>query len=102
VTLDYDFNSDRLYPFTNGKMAGIIIIRASSSEVLRVINILSRFLEFTLALPFPKLFLLETKVIAAQLDVIMRGRDAVTKEIKALRVRAGVTTAREIREFFSY
>jgi predicted nuclease of predicted toxin-antitoxin system len=32
VTLDDDFNDDRLYPFTHGKMPGIIIIKAKSGR----------------------------------------------------------------------
>ena len=102
VTLDMDFNNDRLYAFTDGKMSGIIIIRASSSEVWRIIEVLSRLLTFLLTLPFPRAFLLETKIVAGRDGVLMRGRDASTKEVKAIRITPGVTTAGEIREAFSY
>jgi len=83
-------------------MPGIIIVRASSSEIGRIVDMLSRMLEFLILLPFPKAFLLETKLIVGRDGVTMRGRDATTKEIKTLRVTAGATTTREIRHFFSY
>lgn len=102
VTLDYDFNNDRRYPFTHGKMAGIIIVRGSSDDVPRIANMLVTLMEFLLRLPLPKSFLAETKFIVAQDGVIMRGRDSSTREIKSLRVLAGVTTTSEVRAFFSY
>jgi hypothetical protein len=79
-----------------------IMIRASSAEVLRIVDVLSRLLEFVLALPFPKAFLMETKFLATRDSVIMRGRDTRTKEIKTLYVTAGKTSSQKIRKFFSY
>jgi len=102
VTLDLGFNSDKQYPFSHGEMAGIIMIRSSSSEVNHIIDVLSRLLDFLLRLPFPRAFLLESKFVATRDGVVMRGRDASTGEIKSLQVTAGLTTTREIREFFSY
>ena len=83
-------------------MHGIIMIRASSAEVLRVANVLATLLAFLIRLPFPKGFLAETKFIVAQGGVTMRGRDSATRQIKSLRVLAGVTTTREVRAFFHY
>jgi predicted nuclease of predicted toxin-antitoxin system len=102
VSLDADFNDDRRYPFTHGKMAGIIIMRASSSEVQQTANALARLLDFVTKLPLAKSFLAETKFIVARDGVIMRGRDSVTRELKSLHVRAGVTTIRQVRAFFHY
>lgn len=102
VTLDLDFNNDRIYPFTHGPMGGIIMIRGSVSEATRIIQTLAQLMDFILSLPLPKLFLGDTKFIAALDGVTIRGRDAATREIKTLRVTTGATTRREICEFFSY
>jgi predicted nuclease of predicted toxin-antitoxin system len=102
VTLDRDFDNDKEYPFTSGNMPGIIIIRANSSEVRQIIDILGRILTFLMSIPLPRSFLLETKFIAGRDNVQMRGRNAATKEIRSLQVRVGVTTIREICEFFDF
>lgn len=102
VTLDRDFDNDQQFPFTSGNMPGIIVIRANSSEVSQIIDILTRILTFLMRIPLPRSFLLETKFLAGRDNVVMRGRDATTKEIKSLQVKAGVTTVREIREFFDF
>jgi predicted nuclease of predicted toxin-antitoxin system len=101
VTLDDDFNDDRLYPFTHGNMPGVIMIKAKSADVVRIANMLVTLLSFLLRLPFPKAFLTETKFIVAQDGVVMRGRHSVTQRVKTLRVLAGTTT-REVRAFFGY
>lgn len=101
VTLDDDFNDDRLYPFTHGKMPGIIIIKAKSADVVRIANMLVTLLSFLLRLPFPKGFLAETKFIVAQNGVVMRGRHSRTRQVKTLQVLA-MTTTREVRAFFGY
>jgi hypothetical protein len=93
---------DRLYPFTFGRMTGIIIIRAHSSEWTRIIDVLSRLMEFIVSLPFPRAFQLETKCVAACDSVIIRGRDTRTLEVKTLHVVAGRTTHRQIRQFLSF
>jgi predicted nuclease of predicted toxin-antitoxin system len=102
ITLDLDFDDDKRYPFTFGKMTGIIMIKASSADVARIVDILGRALIFVTGLPLPRAFLTETKFVAGRDGVMMRGRDASTKEIKTLHVVAGATLKREIREFFSF
>lgn len=102
VTLDRDFDDDQAYPFGFGSMCGIIMIRASSASVVQITDILTRILIFLTRIPFQRSFLLETKFIASRDGVIMRGRDADTKEIKSLSVTAGETTISEIRRFFHY
>lgn len=102
VTLDRDFNYDRLYPFTTGHMYGIIIISVSKSDPVRVTDVLARILAFVTGLPFPKAFLMETKFVAGRDGVIIRGRHSVTHRVVALQVTAGVTTIREIRQFFAF
>jgi hypothetical protein len=82
-------------------MAGIIMVKASSAEVEGIIYALAQLLDFLMTLPFPRAFLEDTKFVVARDRVTMRGRDATTREIKTLHVRAG-TPRQEIREFFSY
>jgi predicted nuclease of predicted toxin-antitoxin system len=102
VTLDRDFDDDQRFPFRNRENAGIIMLKASSADVKSIVDILSRVLEFVVSLPFPKGFLTETKFTAGKDSVVIRGRDASTKEIKTMYVTPGVTKMGEIREFFSY
>ena len=102
VTLDLGFNDDHLFPFTHGHMAGIIMIRSSPSEEEQIISILSRLLHFIISVHFPKGFLAESKFLAATDDIVMRGRDVATKEIKSLRIKGGVTTMRDVFEHFHY
>ena len=102
VTLDRDFDNDQDYPFTAGQMPGIIMLRANSCDVRQIQDILTRVLRFLTWIPFPRSFLTETKFVAGRDNVLMRGRDARTKEIKALQVKAGATTMREIRAFFHW
>jgi predicted nuclease of predicted toxin-antitoxin system len=102
VTLDLDFNNDKYYPFTSGKMPGIIMVKASSADAARIIDIVSRTLDWLTRLPLPRAFLAESKVIAGRDGATMRGRDFATKEIKSFHVVAGVTRLIEIREFFSF
>jgi predicted nuclease of predicted toxin-antitoxin system len=100
VTLDFDFNNDRLYPFSPGSMAGVIIVRGSTSEVT-IANSLVGLLQFLFQLPFPRTFLSDTKFLVAHDAVTMRGRHAQTREIKTLRV-TGTTTIWDVRQFFGY
>ena len=102
VTFDEDFNDDAIYPFTNGNMHGVIIVKETKSNVQRAERVLSRLLEFVLLTPLPKAFLLESKFIASGEGCVMRGRDAKTKEIKSLQIVAGQTTMAEVRRHFSY
>ncbi len=48
VTTDMDFNNDSRFPFTFGRMPGIIMLRSSPSQAWRLIGLLRRVLEFVL------------------------------------------------------
>lgn len=102
VTLDGDFADDRRYPFTHGKMAGMIIVRASSSNPPTIVGLLAMLLGFVVLFPFPRGLLLETKLIATQQGVTMRGRNAATHEIKTMRIVPRQTTTQDVRLFFGY
>jgi predicted nuclease of predicted toxin-antitoxin system len=101
VTLDFDFNNDRLYPFTQGSIAGVIIVRGSSSEVVTIANTLVQLLQFLLNFPYPRRFLADTKFLVARDAVTMRGRHTRTRHIKTLRVTRG-TTIWDVCQFFGY
>ena len=102
MTLDDDFADDRRCPFTHGMIAGIIIVRASSSAPPAIVGLLAMLLDFVIIFPFPRGLLLDTKFIATQQGVTMRGRNAATKEIKTMRITPRRTTIHEIRLFFGY
>jgi len=63
VALDRDFDNDQQYPFTFGMMPGIIMIRASSSEVDQIIDILTRVLTFLIWMPLPRAFLRQSLLL---------------------------------------
>ena len=102
VTFDEDFNDDKAYPFSNGNMHGIVIVKETKSNVQRAEQILSNLLEFVLTTPFPKGLLRESKFVASGEGCVMRGRDAETKEVKSLHIIAGQTRLSDVREHFSY
>jgi hypothetical protein len=101
VTQDLDFNNDRLYPFSNGKMSGIIMVRGDPSGWLGIYGALSQLIPFIWLVPYPKAFLTETKSVVSRDSAVVRGRDAVTKQIKKLHVKPQ-TTVRQLRQFFTY
>jgi predicted nuclease of predicted toxin-antitoxin system len=103
VSFDTDFNDDSAYPFSNGKMHGVIMVKGSKSNSGRSpIGVLSALFDFILATPFPKSFLLESKFVTSGEGCIMRGRDAKTKEVKSLQIEAGRTRMSDVRSHFSY
>jgi hypothetical protein len=79
----------------------LIMVKAKSTDVVRVANMLVALLSFLLRMPFPRAFLTETKFIAAQDGAVMRGRHSVTRQVKSFRVLAKTTTG-EVRAFFGY
>jgi predicted nuclease of predicted toxin-antitoxin system len=102
VTRDSDFCDDKQYPFGFGQNPGIVIVRATRSEVHQIISSLSAFLDFVLQLPFPRSFVAEAKFILSGEGCIMRGRDGQTREIKSLYIEAGKTRMVEVRAHFSW
>jgi hypothetical protein len=97
VTSDADFDDDNLYPFSFGENAGIVIVRSKA----RVQSITS-FLNFVLAMRYPKQFFYETKFVLSNEGCVMRGRDARTREVNSLQIVAGKTTVGEVTEQFSW
>jgi predicted nuclease of predicted toxin-antitoxin system len=102
VSFDTDFNDDKAYPFSNGKMHGVIIVKEGKGNASRTIGVLSALLDFVLATPFPKAFLIESKFVTSGEGCVMRGRDVKTKEIKSLRIVSGKTRMGDVWGHFSY
>jgi hypothetical protein len=103
VSFDTDFNDDSSYPFSNGKMPGVVMVKGAKGNAGRSpIGTLSALFDFVLATPFPKSFLTESKFVASGEGCVMRGRDAKTKQIKSLQIEAGKTRMAEVRDCFSY
>lgn len=102
VSFDTDFNDDTAYPFSNGNMHGVIMVKETKNNVSRSIGVLSTLLDFVLATPFPKSFMLESKFVASGEGCVLRGRDAETKEVKSMHIEAGKTRMSDVRSHFSY
>ena len=103
VSFDTDFNDNSAYPFSNGTMHGVIMVKGTKSNAGRSpIGVLSALFDFILATPFPKGFLTESKFLTSSEGCVMRGRNAKTKEIKSLQIEAGKTRMGEVRSHFSY
>lgn len=88
--------------FRYGENAGIIIIKATRSDIGKMVQSLNAVLRFVLAMPFPKAFVKETKFIISGEGCVMRGRDGQTREVKNLFIEAGKTTVGEVRTYFSW
>ncbi len=101
VSLDNDFADDTRYPFSFGKMAGVIIVKASKGDLRRFIIVLSRLLTFVHHFLFPKDLLRETKFVCSEEGVVMRGRVIGTKEISSLYIGRR-TNVQAVREHFNY
>src|ERR1039457_4170988 len=102
VTFDEDFNDDAAYPFANGSMPGVVMVKETKGNVQKTADVLSGLLDFVLTTPFPKAFLSESKFTISREGCVMRGRDVRTKEVKSLHIISGRTRVGEVRAYFSY
>jgi predicted nuclease of predicted toxin-antitoxin system len=102
VTLDEDFSDDSTYPFGNGTMHGIVMIKETKGNVQNIRRALANLLHFIQTTPYPKLFLAESKFTVSGEGCVMRGRDVKTREVKTLQIVAGRTKAGEVWKYFSY
>jgi hypothetical protein len=100
VSFDTDFNDDTAYPFSNGHMHGVIMLKGAKNNSDRKSDF-SALLSFVLDTPFPKSFLLESKFIISNEGCVMRGRDVKTKQIKSLHIASGKTRLGDVWKHFS-
>lgn len=98
VTLDDDFMDDRAFPFGDGQ-PGIIVIVSRSAVDIRA-N-MEAVLDFVTGMPFPPDFIGDSKLQVSNEGVVMRGRDAETRQIKTMTLAQG-TTAEDVMEHFNY
>jgi predicted nuclease of predicted toxin-antitoxin system len=101
VTFDEDFNDDAAYPFGNGTMQGVVIVKERRGNATLIERVLASFIEFALKTPFPKMLLAESKFIISGEGCVMRGRDTRSKEIKSMHIEAGKTRLGEVWAHFS-
>jgi len=101
VTFDEDFNNDTVYPFGNGTMHGVIMVKESRGNVDKVERLLASFFDFIQTTPYPKLFLMESKFMVSGKGCVMKGRDVKTKEVKSIHIVAGRTRVGEVWKHFS-
>lgn len=85
VSFDTDFNDDAAFPFSNGQLHGVIVLKGAKNNSDRKTEF-ARLLGFVLATPFPKDFLRESKFLISNEGCVMRGRDIKTKQIKSLHI----------------
>ncbi len=87
VTLDKHFMDDMQYPFS--KIPGIIRIVARKNDSETILANLWNLLEFVSFFPLPKQFIGDSKFEVSSKGCMIRARDALTREIKTMKVRAG-------------
>lgn len=102
VTFDEDFNDDAAYPFGNGAMHGVVMVKETKGNARNTERVLANLFDFIQTTPYPKLFLAESKFIVSGEGCIMRGRDVRTGQVKSFHIVAGRTRVGEVWEYFSY
>ena len=99
VTLDKDFMDDTKYPFSG--IPGIIRVAGKKKDSATILTNLLQWLDFLGLFPFPGSFMSDTKCEVTSSGCLIRGRHAVTREIKSVTVRPGDATS-EVQEAFGY
>jgi len=97
VTLDKHFMDDRKYPFS--KIPGIIRIVAKKNDSETILGNLWTLIEFLTFFPLPKQFIGDSKFEVSSKGCMIRGRDALTRQIKTMNVREGESSNRVIKNF---
>lgn len=89
VTLDADFMDDNRYPILD--MSGVILINAGSNNIEKIRLSLLIFLDFILAMPYPKIIIGDGKFQISPEGVNGRCRHAQTREIIRFDIENGDT-----------
>lgn len=87
VSLDRDFLDDRRYPIQ--RLPGVVIVTVSSNQSASILSALSVFAEFISLFPFPRNFMQDSKFQVNREGCVIRGRDAITREIRTMTVKPG-------------
>jgi predicted nuclease of predicted toxin-antitoxin system len=99
VTLDKDFMDDSKYPFS--EIPGIIRIAGKKNDAVTILTNLRQLLDFLSLFSFPRSFIGDTKFEVTSSGCLIRGRDAVTREIKSVTIRPGDSVSK-VRKAFGY
>jgi predicted nuclease of predicted toxin-antitoxin system len=99
VTLDSDFMDDKKFPISN--IFGIIRIDSPQSDINRIHYLLNKILSFLYSIPRPRGFVGDTKFEVSSRGCLVRGRDAVTKEIKSMQIH-GSNTQFDLMKYFNW
>ena len=99
VTLDKHFMDDIKYPFS--QIPGIIRVAPKKNDPVTILAALQQLVDFLSHFPFPRSFMGDTKFEVTSSGCLIRGRDAITREIKSVTVRPGDSTSK-VREAFGY
>jgi hypothetical protein len=102
VTFDEDFNDDAAYPFGNGTMHGVIMVKETKGNVQNTERVLANLLDFIQTTPYPKAFLAESKFVVSGEGCVMRGKDVRTRQVKSFHIVAGRTRVGDVWKYFSY
>ncbi len=97
VTLDKDFMDDIRFPFST--IPGIIRVVSAKNDIQKIRRCLSVLLDFLSKIPFPRIFIGDTKFIVNIHGCVIRGRDTKTREIKTIKVRPGDEMIDVLRKF---
>ncbi len=97
VTLDEDFWNDHDYPFN--EIPGVIIVKATKTDIKKITISLLTFLDFMVDFPRPRVFIGDSKFKVSPEGVVMKGRDATTRAIKTMEISPGVSMLKVARYF---
>jgi len=89
ITLDSDFMDDKEFPISN--IFGIIRIDSPQSDINRIHYLLNTILSFLYSIPRPRGFVGDTKFEVSSRGCLVRGKDAVTREIKSMLINGSNT-----------
>jgi len=99
VTLDKDYMDDHKYPF-NG-IPGIIYIISGKNDKTNILICLGKIIEFLWLIPYPKIFIGDSKFQVSRSQILMKGRDCLTRDIKKCRIQ-GKDSILSIMKKFNY
>lgn len=91
---------DKKFPFE--RIPGIIRIVAAKNSVSDLSYLLQVVIDFLTAIPFPRVFMGDSKFKVSYNGCIMRARDAKTRAIKTIEIVPYKTTIPEVMSFYSY
>ncbi len=99
VTLDKHFMDDSKYPISN--IPGVIRVSAKNNDSADILKTLKVLLDFLTSFPLPRAFIGDSKIEVGPDGCIIKGRDALSREIKTMKVKPG-DTIDQVRDVFHF